>query len=172
MLKSFAAAAGSVAALAGGSRPARRPVRSGSLFAASTYASSPTRWRARRVASPSRVSRSSSSTRARGDGRYARLLKTIARVDLLVLDDWGLATLTAGERRDLLEILDDRHGRKSTLVPSQLPVDAWHAVIGDPTLAEAILDRLVHNAHRLELRGDSMRKRAAPADTLDPETRA
>jgi DNA replication protein DnaC len=109
---------------------------------------------------------------ARGDGRYARLLKTIARVDLLVLDDWGLATLTAGERRDLLEILDDRHGRKSTLVTSQLPVDAWHAVIGDPTLADAILDRLVHNAHRLELRGDSMRKRAAPAVALDPETRA
>jgi DNA replication protein DnaC len=111
-------------------------------------------------------------TIARGDGRYARLLKTIARVDLLVLDDWGLATLTAGERRDLLEILDDRHGRKATIVTSQLPVDAWHAVIGDPTLADAILDRLVHNAHRLELRGDSMRKRAAPAVTLDPETRA
>jgi len=109
---------------------------------------------------------------ARGDGRCARLLKTIARVDLLVLDDWGLATLTAGERRDLLEILEDRHGRKSTIVTSQLPVDAWHAVIGDPTLADAILDRLVHNAHRLELRGDSMRKKAARHVALDPDTRA
>jgi DNA replication protein DnaC len=109
---------------------------------------------------------------ARGDGRYARLLKTIARVDLLILDDWGLAALTAGERRDLLEILEDRHGRKATLVTSQLPVDAWHAVIGDPTLADAILDRLVHNAHRLELEGDSMRKRAARRPALDPELRA
>ncbi|GAB4227871.1 MAG: IS21-like element ISFK1 family helper ATPase IstB [Acidobacteriota bacterium] len=109
---------------------------------------------------------------ARGDGRYARLLKTIARVDLLVLDDWGLATLTAGERRDLLEILEDRHGRRATIVTSQLPVDAWHAVIGDPTLADAILDRLVHNAHRLELRGDSMRKKAARHVSLDPETQA
>jgi DNA replication protein DnaC len=109
---------------------------------------------------------------ARGDGRYVRLLKTIARVDLLILDDWGLAALTAGERRDLLEILEDRHGRKATLVTSQLPVDAWHAVIGDPTLADAILDRLVHNAHRLELQGDSMRKRAARRPALDPELRA
>ena len=109
---------------------------------------------------------------ARGDGRYARLLKTITRVDLLILDDWGLAALTAGERRDLLEILEDRHGRKATLVTSQLPVDAWHAVIGDPTLADAILDRLVHNAHRLELEGDSMRKRAARRPALDPELRA
>jgi DNA replication protein DnaC len=109
---------------------------------------------------------------ARGDGQYARMLKTIARVDLLILDDWGLAALTAGERRDLLEILEDRHGRKATLVTSQLPVDAWHAVIGDPTLADAILDRLVHNAHRLELEGDSMRKRAARRPALDPELRA
>jgi DNA replication protein DnaC len=109
---------------------------------------------------------------ARGDGRYARLLKTIARVDLLVLDDWGLATLVAGERRDLLEILDDRHGRRATIVTSQLPVDAWHAVIGDPTLADAILDRLVHNAHRLELQGDSLRKRAARHVVLDPQTQA
>ena len=72
---------------------------------------------------------------ARGDGRYARLLKTIARVELLILDDWGLAVLNPPERRDLLEILDDRHGRGSTIVTSQLPVEHWHEIIGDPTLS-------------------------------------
>lgn len=104
---------------------------------------------------------------ARGDGRYIRLLKALARVDLLILDDWGLAPLTPEQRRDLLEILDDRHGRRSTLVTSQLPVDKWHALIGDPTLADAILDRLVHNAHRLTLKGESMRKIAAQKTQLD-----
>ena len=77
-------------------------------------------------------------------------------MDLLILDDWGLAPLTSVERRDPLEIPEDRHGRKATIVTSQLPVDAWHEVIGDPTLADAILDRLVHNAHPLELTGKSM----------------
>ena len=72
---------------------------------------------------------------ARGDGRYGRLLKTLARVDLLILDDWGLSVLTAPERRDLLEILEDRHGRASTIVTSQVPVEAWHDVIGEPTTA-------------------------------------
>lgn len=108
---------------------------------------------------------------ARGDGRYARQLKTLARMDLLILDDWGLATLTGGERRDLLEILEDRHGRRSTIVTSQLPVDAWHEVIGNPTLADAILDRLVHNAHRLALEGESMRRHGGPQPALDPELR-
>jgi DNA replication protein DnaC len=109
---------------------------------------------------------------ARGDGRYARTLKTIARTELLILDDWGIAPLGAAERRDLLEILEDRHGRAATIVTSQLPVDAWHDVIGDPTLADAILDRLVHNAHRLELAGESMRKLKAGRKRLDldPET--
>jgi DNA replication protein DnaC len=106
---------------------------------------------------------------ARGDGRYARLLKTLGRAQLLILDDWGLSVLTAAERRDLLEILEDRHGRASTIVTSQLPVDAWHEVIGDPTLADAILDRLVHNAHRLQLVGESMRKRNAKIITLDEQ---
>lgn len=106
---------------------------------------------------------------ARGDGRYARTLKSIARAELLILDDWGLAPLTAAERRDLLEILEDRHGRAATIVTSQLPVDAWHDVIGDPTLADAILDRLVHNAHRLELAGESLRKLKAKRKTLDPD---
>ena len=98
---------------------------------------------------------------ARGDGRHARLLKSLARVELLILDDWGLATLTQDQGRDLLEIVDDRHNRGSTIVTSQLPVDHWHEVIANPTVADAILDRLVHNAHRLTLTGDSLRKAAA-----------
>ena len=104
---------------------------------------------------------------ARGDGRYGRLLKTIGRVQLLILDDWGLSVLNPPERRDLLEILDDRHGRASTIVTSQVPVEHWHDVIGDPTLGDAILDRLVHNAHRLQLSGESMRKQNARNQTLD-----
>src|SRR5438105_2017032 len=104
---------------------------------------------------------------ARGDGRYARLLKNLARADLLILDDWGLAPLTPEQARDLPEIIDDRHGRGSTIVTSQLPVDHWHEVIGNPTIADAILDRLVHNAHRLTLKGDSMRKIAAKRSGLD-----
>ncbi len=99
-----------------------------------------------------------------------RTLRTIARAELLILDDWGLAALGAAERRDLLEILEDRHGRAATIVTSQLPVDAWHDVIGDPTLADAILDRLVHNAHRLELAGESMRKLKAGRKRLDLDT--
>jgi DNA replication protein DnaC len=106
---------------------------------------------------------------ARGDGRYARLLKTLGRAQLLILDDWGLSVLTAAERRDLLEVLEDRHGRASTIVTSQLPVDTWHEVIGDPTYADAVLDRLVHNAHRLQLAGESMRKRNAKTITLDEQ---
>ena len=109
---------------------------------------------------------------ARGDGRYARLLKAIGRVQLLILDDWGLAPLTGEQRRDLLEIMDDRHGRGSTIVTSQVPVDHWHEVIGDPTIADAVLDRLVHNAHRLLLKGESLRKQAAKAIMLDAEALA
>ena len=109
---------------------------------------------------------------ARGDGRHARLLKAIGRVQLLILDDWGLAPLNAEQRRDLLEIMDDRHGRGSTLVTSQVPVDHWHEVIGDPTIADAVLDRLVHNAHRLLLKGESLRKRAAKALLLDADASA
>lgn len=95
---------------------------------------------------------------ARGDGRRAGLLRTLARVALLILDDWGLAPLTPDQGRDLLEIVDDRHNRGSTIVTSQLPVDHWHEVIANPTVADAILDRLIHNAHRLQLDGPSMRK--------------
>ena len=107
---------------------------------------------------------------ARGDGRYGRLLTRLARVQLLILDDWGLAPMTAEQRRDLLEIVDDRHGRASTIVTSQVPVERWHDVIGDPTLADAILDRLIHNAHRLVLKRESMRKIIAQRDRLDVAT--
>lgn len=109
---------------------------------------------------------------AKGDGRHARLLKAIARIDVLILDDWGLAVLAPAERRDLLEILEDRHGRGSTIVTSQLPVDHWHEAIGDPTLADAILDRLVHNAHRLTLSGESLRRRGSVAKPLDQTDQA
>ena len=109
---------------------------------------------------------------ARGDGRYARLLKALGRVQLLILDDWGLVPLTGEQRRDLLEIMEDRHQRGSTIVTSQLPVDHWHQVIGDPTIADAILDRLVHNAHRMVLKGESLRKQAATMLMLDAEAAA
>lgn len=98
---------------------------------------------------------------ARSDGRHERILKTIARMDVLIIDDWGLAILTAPEHRDLLEILEDRLGRAATIVTSQLPVEHGHEAIGDPTLADAILDRLLQTAHRLKLTGESMRKAAA-----------
>ncbi|HTH08455.1 MAG TPA: IS21-like element helper ATPase IstB [Acidovorax sp.] len=106
----------------------------------------------------------------RADGRYGKLLKQLARIDALVIDDWGLAALDDAHRRDLLEVLDDRHGVRSTLVTSQLPIEHWHAAIGDATLADAILDRLVHNAHQLNLKGDSLRKkRARLTSQADPE---
>jgi DNA replication protein DnaC len=98
---------------------------------------------------------------ARGDGRYRKLLAQLAKQDLIVLDDFGLAAFTDDNRRDLLEILEDRYERKSTLVTSQFPIEQWHGLIGDATLADAILDRLVHNAYRIPLKGDSMRKRHA-----------
>jgi DNA replication protein DnaC len=99
---------------------------------------------------------------AKGDGRIAARMKSLARVDLLILDDWGLEPLDGNARHHLLEILEDRYGHRSTLVTSQLPVARWHEMIGDPTYADAILDRLVHNAHRIELTGDSMRRQTSP----------
>ena len=98
---------------------------------------------------------------AKGDGSYPKLLANLAKVDVLILDDWGLMKLSAENRRDLLEVLEDRHGRRSTVATSQLPIEEWHGVIGDATLADAILDRLVHNAYKINLRGESMRKRQA-----------
>ncbi len=95
---------------------------------------------------------------ARGDGRYARLMRQFARVDLLILDDWGPEPLTAEQRRDLLEIVEDRYNAGSLIITSQVPIDRWYEIVGDPTLADAILDRLIHNAHRIELKGESLRK--------------
>lgn len=101
---------------------------------------------------------------ARRDGSYQQQLRKLARIDVLILDDWGVTTLTDEGRRDLLEILDDRYDRKSTMVTSQVPVDKWHEYLADPTMADAILDRLVHNAHRLNLTGESMRKKRSAED--------
>lgn len=104
---------------------------------------------------------------ARGDGRYARLMTGLAKVDVLILDDWGLALLDDERRRDLLEVLDERYQIRSTIVTSQLPVATWHDALGDPTLADAILDRLVHHAHPLNLDGESLR-RLKPKLTEEP----
>ena len=98
---------------------------------------------------------------AKGDGRYVRLMQQLAKTDVLILDDWGLSPFTDEQCRDLLEILDDRHKARSTIVTSQFPVKHWHEALGSPTLADAILDRLVHNAHKIELKGDSLRKELA-----------
>jgi DNA replication protein DnaC len=98
---------------------------------------------------------------ARADGSYARVLAKLARTSVIILDDLGMAALADGERRDLLEVIEDRHGSASTIITSQLPVEHWHEVIGDPTIADALLDRLVHNAHKINLKGESMRKRKA-----------
>ena len=97
-------------------------------------------------------------TQAKADGSYQKQLMQLAKIQILIIDDWGLEVLTAAQRNDLMEIMDDRHGSKSTVIISQLPTDEWYAAIGDNTLADAILDRLMHNAHRLKLTGESMRK--------------
>ena len=94
----------------------------------------------------------------RGDGSYTRLLARLAKLDLLAIDDWMLAPLRDTERRDLTEVIEDRAERASTLIASQLPVTDWHAVIGDPNQADAICDRLLHDAHRIDLKGRSMRR--------------
>ena len=98
---------------------------------------------------------------ARADGSFEKKLARLAKTDLLILDDWGLAPLGDRERRDILEILEDRHNRCSTIVTSQLPLDNWHEHIGEPTIADSILDRLVHNAHRILMKGGSLRKKKA-----------
>ena len=103
---------------------------------------------------------------AHGDGRFAKLFRTLTKADLLILDDWGPDRLSASQRRDLMEIVEDRYGRGSTLITSQLTTDKWHDVIGEPTFADAILDRIVHNAYRLALDGPSMRKVKAGEDDV------
>jgi DNA replication protein DnaC len=105
----------------------------------------------------------SSLALARADGRYARMLRQIARTDLMILDAWGPETLTAEQRRDLLEIIDDRHEMRSVIITSQVPVERWYEIIGNPTMADAILDLLVHNAYRIDLKGESLRKKRNPA---------
>jgi DNA replication protein DnaC len=94
---------------------------------------------------------------AKGDGRYKKLLASISKKRLLILDDWGLAPLNDEQRRDLLELVEDRHGRGSLIIVSQVSVDHWHKSIGDPTLADAIMDRIIHNAYRIDLKGDTVR---------------
>ncbi len=98
---------------------------------------------------------------AKGDGSYSKLMTQFAKTDVLILDDWGLNKFNDEQRRDLLEILDDRHDLRSTIVTSHLPVKLWHETRADPTLADAILDRLVHNAHKIQLKGESLRKKIA-----------
>ncbi len=98
---------------------------------------------------------------SRGDGRYARLLRSLVKTHVLILDDWGLVHLTAQQQQDLLEVIEDRHGVRSTIVASQLPVEHWHEFMEIPTLSDALLDRLVHNAHRIHLQGDSLRRHYA-----------
>jgi DNA replication protein DnaC len=100
---------------------------------------------------------------AHGDGSFGRLLAQLARIDLLILDDWALTPLAPTARHDLLEVIDDRVGTRSTLITSQVPIDHWHGWLNDPTLADALLDRLVHRSHRLTLKGESPRKQ-------DPQT--
>lgn len=107
-----------------------------------------------------------SLTIAHGDGSFGKLLTQLAKTELLIIDDWGLQILTQAQRNDLLEIIEDRHGRGATLITSQLPIAHWHEAIGDPTLADAILDRLLHNAHKIKLKGESMRKKQANVDPL------
>jgi DNA replication protein DnaC len=95
---------------------------------------------------------------ARADGTLRHFLARLSRIDVLVIDDWGMAPLNENERREIWEICEDRYQTRSTILTSQLPVARWHEQIGDPTIADGILDRLVHNAHRIEMRGESMRK--------------
>ena len=106
---------------------------------------------------------------ARLDGRFPRLVDKLARVQLLVLDDWGTHGLTDQQRLDLLELFEERYQRRSTIITAQLPISGWHDMIGEPTIADAILDRIVHNAHRIELKGDSMRRKDRNATLTSAE---
>ncbi len=105
-------------------------------------------------------------TQAKADGTYYKKLKLLAKIQMMIIDDWGLEPLKPAHRNDLMEIMDDRHGHTSSVVISQLPTDEWYASIGDNTLADAILDRLMHNSHRLQLKGESMRKIMAVVDSI------
>jgi DNA replication protein DnaC len=104
---------------------------------------------------------------AHGDGSYSKLMNQLLKTDLLILDDWGIQKISAAQRNDLMEVIEDRHGRRSTLIASQLPIEHWHEYIGEATIADAVLDRLLHGAHRLNLSGDSMRKSKAKLTDRD-----
>ena len=104
---------------------------------------------------------------ARHDGRYKKVMKSIANAELLILDDWGIAPMSPEQLRDLLEIIDERYHKSSTLITSQLPVANWHEAIGDPTMADAILDRVLHNAYKIELKGESMRRLSSKIDATE-----
>jgi DNA replication protein DnaC len=103
---------------------------------------------------------------SKGDGRYGKLLTSISKINLLLLDDWGMSKITSEQSRDLLEIIDDRHALRSTLITSQFPVDHWHELIEDPTLADAILDRVIHDAYKINLKGDGMNEKLSSGNTL------
>jgi len=102
---------------------------------------------------------------SKGDGSYEKILMNAAKMDVLILDDWGLAVLTESQRKDLLELIEERYGLRSTIIATQLPVSKWHEVINDQTIADAILDRLVHNAHTIHMKGESMRKKISKVPT-------
>ena len=104
---------------------------------------------------------------AHGDGSYTKLMNQLLKTDLLILDDWGIQRVSAAQRNDLMEVIEDRHGRRSTLIASQLPTEHWHEYIGEATIADAILDRLLHGAHRINLTGESMRKTKAQLTDRD-----
>jgi len=101
---------------------------------------------------------------AKGDGRYAKILDRLSKSHVLILDDWGLQPLTESQRRDVLEIVEDRYNTRSTIITTQFPIEKWHELIGDATIADAILDRLVHNAHKIQMKGSSMRKKLNSLD--------
>lgn len=102
---------------------------------------------------------------SKGDGRYEAILTKIAKTEVLILDDWGLSVLTESQRKDLMEIVEDRYARRSTIIATQLPISKWHEVIHDQTIADAVLDRLVHNAHKIQMKGGSMRKKVTKVPT-------
>jgi DNA replication protein DnaC len=102
---------------------------------------------------------------ARADGTYPSLMNRFAQTDLMVLDDWGLVTLNDKQRRDLLEVIEDRYGERATIIASQFPTSEWHAYLGEPTVADAIMDRLIHGAYKIALKGPSQRKEDAETDT-------
>ncbi len=117
-----------------------------------------------------RVSRLCDDLRiARGDGSYGKRLVALTKIELLILDDFGLKPLGQSERHDLLEVVEDRHGNRSTLLTSQLPIASWHEYLGDPTVADALLDRLLSNANRIELKGESMRKKEKPLTNVNAQ---